>query len=152
MRYKKVLCIFLHPCQKSFQMQKLFFHLKALQTRMQIDVNNFFIAQVVPEISAKKHKFQNQLDVYFWNFVRTVYFDWACMILSWLWFERSSSAFFAVFVFLYQCHLVEYKTTLRIKTNFETTQKDFWNVYKAANACQTQSQFGFLKRMTQRNK
>ena len=30
--------------------EKLFFHLKALQTRMQIDVKNFFVAQVVPEI------------------------------------------------------------------------------------------------------
>ena len=32
----------------------MIFHLKALQTRMQMDVNNFFLAQVVPEIYAKK--------------------------------------------------------------------------------------------------
>ena len=27
-----------------------FLHLKALQTKMQIDVNNFLVAQVVPEL------------------------------------------------------------------------------------------------------
>ena len=32
---------------------------------MQIDVNNFFVAQVAPKIYAKKRKFQNQLDVCF---------------------------------------------------------------------------------------
>ena len=37
---------------------KIIFHLKALQTRMQIDVNNFFIAQVVPESSAKNTSFK----------------------------------------------------------------------------------------------
>ena len=30
--------------------EKFLFHLKALQTKMQIDVNNFFVPQVVPEI------------------------------------------------------------------------------------------------------
>ena len=38
--------------------EKLFFHLKALQTRMQIDENNFFVAQVVPEIYAKNTSFK----------------------------------------------------------------------------------------------
>ena len=33
--------------------EKLFFHLKGLQTRMQINVNNFFVAKVVPEMYAK---------------------------------------------------------------------------------------------------
>ena len=33
---------------------------------MQIDVNSFFVAEAVPEICVrKKHKFQNQLDVFF---------------------------------------------------------------------------------------
>ena len=40
--------------------QKLFFYLKALQTRMQIDEKNFFIAQVVSEISAKNTYFKNR--------------------------------------------------------------------------------------------
>ena len=35
-----------------------FFHLKALQTRMQINVNKFFVAQVVPEIYAKNTSFK----------------------------------------------------------------------------------------------
>ena len=39
--------------------QKTFFHLKALQPRMQIDVNNFFVAQVVPEIYTKNKRFLN---------------------------------------------------------------------------------------------
>ena len=43
----------LHFSGKIAFLQILFFHLKALQTRMQIDVNNFFVAQVVPEIFAK---------------------------------------------------------------------------------------------------
>ena len=30
-----------------------------------MDGNNFFVAQMVPEIYGKKHKFQNQLDVCF---------------------------------------------------------------------------------------
>ena len=38
--------------------EKLFFHLKTLQTRMQIDVNNFFVAQMVPEIYAKNTSFK----------------------------------------------------------------------------------------------
>ena len=41
--------------------QNFFFHLKALQTRMQIDVNNFFVAQVVPDIYAKNISFKNSL-------------------------------------------------------------------------------------------
>ena len=40
-------------------LQKLFFHLKALQTRMQIDVYNFFVVQVVPEIYSKNTYFKN---------------------------------------------------------------------------------------------
>ena len=39
--------------------EKLFFHLKALQTRMQIDVNKFFVAQVVPEIYSKNNPWIN---------------------------------------------------------------------------------------------
>ena len=39
--------------------EKFFFHLKALQTRMQIDKNNFFVAQVVPEIYTKNHRLIN---------------------------------------------------------------------------------------------
>ena len=32
---------------------------------LRVTVNNFFVAQMVPKIYAKKHKFQKQLDVYF---------------------------------------------------------------------------------------
>ena len=39
-------------------LQEFFFHLKALQTRMQIDFENFFIAKVVPEISVKNTSFK----------------------------------------------------------------------------------------------
>ena len=46
------------------EFKKIFFHLKARQTRMQIDVKKF-VAQVVPAIYAKNFKFQKQLDVYF---------------------------------------------------------------------------------------
>ena len=49
-----------------FQFSKLVFHLKALQTRMLIYENNFFVAQVVLEIYAKKNNFQNLLDVFFY--------------------------------------------------------------------------------------
>ena len=42
----------------------LFFHLKVLQTRMQIDVNYFFVAQGFSGDIREKHKFQNQLDVF----------------------------------------------------------------------------------------
>ena len=38
--------------------EKLFFHLKTLQTRIQIDAYNFFVAQVVPEIYAKNTSFK----------------------------------------------------------------------------------------------
>ena len=44
--------------------EKIFFHLKAHQTRMQIDEYNSFLAQVILEIR-EKHKLQNQLDVFF---------------------------------------------------------------------------------------
>ena len=44
--------------------QKSFFHLKALQTRMQIDGNIFFQLKWFRRYP-QKHKFQNQLDVYF---------------------------------------------------------------------------------------
>ena len=33
--------------------EKFLFHLIALQTKMQIDENNFFVAQVVPEIYSR---------------------------------------------------------------------------------------------------
>ena len=39
--------------------EKLFLYLKALQTRMQIDENNFFEAQVVAEIYAKNISFKS---------------------------------------------------------------------------------------------
>ena len=45
--------------------QKLFFHLKALQTRMQIDEEKIFCSSSGSEDICEKHKFQNQLDVYF---------------------------------------------------------------------------------------
>ena len=45
--------------------EKLFNRLKALQTRMQIDKNYFFVAQMVPEIYAKKHKIKKHQDVFF---------------------------------------------------------------------------------------
>ena len=38
--------------------EKLFFHLKARQTMMQIEVNNLYGAQVVPEIYAKNTSFK----------------------------------------------------------------------------------------------
>ena len=41
-------------------LQKLFFHLKALQTRMQMDVIHSFVAQVVPEIYAKNTYLKNR--------------------------------------------------------------------------------------------
>ena len=41
-------------------------YLTTRQTRMQIDVNNFFVAHVVPEIRIReKHKFQKNLVVFF---------------------------------------------------------------------------------------
>ena len=43
------------------EFEKLFFHLKTFQKRMQIDVKNFFVAGDISE----KDKFQKQLDVYF---------------------------------------------------------------------------------------
>ena len=45
--------------------EKLFFYLKALQARMQIDVNNFFYSSSCSGDIREKHDFQNQLDVYF---------------------------------------------------------------------------------------
>ena len=44
--------------------EKLFFHPKALQTRMQIEENNFFVVQVVPDIYAKSTSLK-KLDVFF---------------------------------------------------------------------------------------
>ena len=38
--------------------EKILLHLKDLWTRMYIDVNNFFVAQVVPEIFAKNTSFK----------------------------------------------------------------------------------------------
>ena len=45
---------------------KNYFSSEALQTRIEIDVNNLFVAQVIPEIHLReKHMFQKQLDVFF---------------------------------------------------------------------------------------
>ena len=46
--------------------EKFFFHLKALPKRMLINVNNFFVAQVVPEINAKNTSLKN---IQMWFFV-----------------------------------------------------------------------------------
>ena len=46
--------------------ENLFLHLKAFQTRIQIDVNNFFVGQGVSEIYAKNTSFKNSyVDVFF---------------------------------------------------------------------------------------
>ena len=57
----------------SADFEKLFLHLKALQTRMQIDVNNVFVAQVVPEIYAKNTSFKNSYVDVFFGYSITVY-------------------------------------------------------------------------------
>ena len=46
--------------EKIRHFEKLSIYLKALQTRMQIDVNNFFIPQVVLKIYAKNTYFKNR--------------------------------------------------------------------------------------------
>ena len=38
------------------EFEKFFFHQKALQARMHIDVNNFFVAQVVPQKYTKNYR------------------------------------------------------------------------------------------------
>ena len=45
------------PADFVTEFEKFFFYLKALQTKMQIDENSFFVAQVVPEIYAKNTSF-----------------------------------------------------------------------------------------------
>ena len=42
------------------ELQKLFFYLNSLQTRMQIDVNDFVISPVVPEIYAENTYYKNR--------------------------------------------------------------------------------------------
>ena len=45
------------------------FHLKAVQTRMQIKVNNFFYSSILSKDIREKHKLQNQLDVSCWKYL-----------------------------------------------------------------------------------
>ena len=44
---------------KNFFSSFFIFHLKALQTRMRINVNNFSVAQIVPDIYLKSTSFKN---------------------------------------------------------------------------------------------
>ena len=53
------------------RLQKLFLNLKAPQTRMQINVENFFVVHVVPEIYAKNTNFKSSQMCFFCYSVQT---------------------------------------------------------------------------------
>ena len=71
--------------------EKLFFHLKALQTKMLLDENNFFCSSGGSGDIREKHKFQNQLmcffcySLYFRMYLKSHFFVTNANSNDWIW-------------------------------------------------------------------